>query len=145
MDHSPIDFGLDLDLLGILGATIHEGSVAARAAALVLWEFDAFLANGQVGVIPSLGARPLRLLATTPNGTIQLGIFQIVCAVQSRGLFAATAEEVSLQLEIFTGKLVSFLLGGFEAFDGPCTHGLPVTHLLFEALVIPLQAGNVVA
>jgi predicted Zn finger-like uncharacterized protein len=54
----------------------------------------------------------------------------------------ATAEEVSLQLEIFTGELVSFLLGGFEAFDGPCTHGLPVTHLLFEALVIPLQAGN---
>jgi hypothetical protein len=110
---------LDLDLLGILVAAKGPRLAAARATALLLREVDYLLTNGQVRVIPSLGPWPLRLLPATPNGTLGLGIFQIVAADHSGGLFRATAEEVRFQLAIFTGELVSFLLCGFEAFECP--------------------------
>jgi hypothetical protein len=96
---------------------------------LVLREVDQLLANGQVRVIPSLGPWSLRLLPATPNRTLGLGIFQIVAAVRSGGLFRATTEEVGLQLKIFPGELVSLLFGGFETFEGPRMHGLPEPNL----------------
>jgi hypothetical protein len=137
--------GFNLDLLGILGSTKDPRLAAARTTALFLREFDELLANGQVRVIPSLGPWSLRLLPATPNRTLGLGIFQIVAAVHSGRFFRATAEEVGLQLEILPGELVSFLFGGFKAFEGPRVHRLPETNLLLEALVVPLQAGNLVA
>jgi len=95
-----------------------------------------------MGVIPSLGTRVPRLLATLPLGFlgVVLGIIQIIGAIGPRSGFGASPEQIGLELALLALKLFDLLLRRGDAAEGIAMTRLPISDLLTEFEVLALQA-----
>jgi hypothetical protein len=105
-------------------------------------QFDELLTDGQMGVIPSLGTRVPRLLATVPLGFlgVVLGTIQIIGAIVPRLGFGASPEKIGLELAFLAFKLFDLLLQPGDAVEGIAMTRLPISDLLTEFEVLALQA-----
>ena len=101
-----------------------------------------FLADGQRGVIPSLGTRVPRLLAPVPLGClgVVLGIIQVIGAIVPRLGFGASSEQIGLELAFLAFELFDLLLQRGDAVEGVAMTILPISDLLTEFEVLALQA-----
>jgi hypothetical protein len=115
---------------------------AAGADTALGRQFEDFLADGQRGVIPSLGSRILRLLTPLPLGSrgVVLGIRQVIGAIVARVGFGASSEEIGLELAFLAFELCDGPLQRSDAAQGLAMPTLPITHLLTEFEVLALQA-----
>jgi hypothetical protein len=93
-----------------------------------------------MGVIPSLGTRVSRLLATVPLGLlgVGLGIIQIIGAIGSRSGFGASAEKIGLELAFLAFELFDLLLQRGDAVEGIAMTRLPISGLLAEFEILAL-------
>ena len=105
-------------------------------------QFDEPLAGRQMGVIASLGAGVLRLLAPLPRGFVGLvfGIIQVIGAVIPSLGFGTSSEEIGLELAFLAFELFDLLLQRGDAVEGIAMTRLPISDLLTEFEILALQA-----
>ncbi len=105
-------------------------------------QFDELLTDGQMGVIPSLGTRIAGLLAPVPLGCLGVvpGILQVIGAIVPRLGFAASSEQIGLELALLAFELFDLLLQRGDAVEGIAMPRLPISDLLTEFEVLALQA-----
>jgi len=105
-------------------------------------QFDDLLTDGQMGVIPSLGARVPRLLAPVPPEFlgVVLGIIQVIGAIVPRLGFGASSEQIGLELAFLAFELFDLPLPRRDAVEGIAMTRLPISDLLTEFAVLALQA-----
>lgn len=116
--------------------------MAAAGADTVLGrQFEDFLADGQRGVIPSLGSRVLRLLTPLALGSqgVVLGILQVMGAIVARVGFGASSEEIGLELAFLAFEQGDGLLPRGDAAQGIAMPTPPITHLLTQFEVLAVQ------
>jgi hypothetical protein len=146
MDHPAVGPHFDLDEFGVFRvAATQQGLAAAWADTSLRGQFEGFLAEGEMGVIPSLGTRVPRLLAPVPLGTlvVVVEIIPVIGAIVSRSGFGASSEEIGLELAFFAFKLFDLLLQRGDAAEGVAMTRLPISDLLAEFEVLALQALDV--
>ncbi len=104
-------------------------------------QFEDLLADRQVGVIPSLGAGILRLLAPFPLRFlgVVLGIIQVIGAITSRRVLGAFPEEIRLEFAFFPFELFDFLLQLGDAEQGIAMATLPIAGLLAQFEVLSFE------
>jgi hypothetical protein len=112
----------------------------ARAGTLLGRQFEGFLADMQMEVIPSLGTRVPWLLASIPLRAVEfvLGIFQVIGAILPRLGFGTSSEEIGLELAFFAFKLFDLLLQRGDAAEGIAMTRLPIPDLLAEFEILAL-------
>ena len=121
MNHPAVGTHLDLDLLRIFRVAAGKQGLAAIGTDTLLGrQFEELLTDRQMGVIPSLGAGVLRLLAPFPLRFlgVVLGIIQVVGAIAPRRGLGASPEEIGLELAFFTFELFDLLLQLGDAIAG---------------------------
>ena len=94
-----------------------------------------------MGVIPSLGAGVVRLLAPFPLRFlgVVLGIIQVIGAIAPRRGFGASPEKVGFELAFFTFELFDFLFQLGDALQGIAMATFPISGLLAEFEVLALE------
>jgi hypothetical protein len=143
MNHSAVGTHLDFDLLRVFRvAQAQQGFATAWADTLLRRQFEEFLTDGQMGVIPSLGTRVPRLLASVPLGSrgVVLGIIQLIGAIVPRLGFGASSKQIGFELTFFAFELFDFLLQHGDALQGIAMATLPIPALLAEREILALQA-----
>ena len=87
-----------------------------------------------MGVIPSLGTRVARLLASVPLGSlgVVLEIIPVIGAIVPRLGFGASSEKIGLELAFLAFKLFGLLLQRGDAVEGIAMTILPISDLLTE-------------
>ena len=94
-----------------------------------------------MGIIPSLGARVLWLLAPFPLRfpRVVLGIVQVIRAIAPSCGLGASPEKVDFELAFFTFELFDFLIQLGDALQGIAMATFPISDLLVELEVLALE------
>jgi hypothetical protein len=113
MNHSTVSSHLYLDLLRIFGVTTEKERLAAIGTdTLLRRQFDEYVTNRQMGIIPPFGSGVLRLLAplSLRFPGVVLGIIQVIGTLAPRRGLRASPEEIGLELTFFTFEFFNPLL-----------------------------------
>jgi hypothetical protein len=143
MNHPAVGTHFDLDLLRVFRVVAAEqGLTAAWADTLLGRQFEEGGADGQMGVIPALRSRVLRLLTPIPLGSLGVvfGIIQAIGAIVSSLGFGTSSEEIGLELAFFAFELCDLLLQRGDAAEGIAMTTLPISDLLAEFEILAFRA-----
>jgi hypothetical protein len=132
LNTAAIGLYLDLERFGLLGAIGDQRRLTLGADLLVGRQRVSLFADGQMAVIAAFGPGPIRLLtaATGWRWAFEFFAVEMIAAVFGRGLFAASAEELTAELAHLGTEL---FVVGFEplfAFQGAGVLSFPVADLL---------------
>jgi hypothetical protein len=110
-------------------------------------QFEGFLTDGQMGVIPSLGTQVPRLLAPVPLGSlgVVLGIIQLIGAIVPWLGFGASSKQIGLELTFFAFEVFDFLPQRGDALQGIVMATLPIPDLLAELEILAIRAMDLSA
>jgi hypothetical protein len=143
MNHPAVGTHLDLDLLGIFRVAMEEQRFSALGTDTSLGrQYGELVHDRQMGVIPSLRTRVVRLLAPFPlrSPGVVLGIVQVMGAITSSRGLRAFPEEIRLELAFFPFESFGVLLQRGDPSQGIAMATLPISGLLAELEVLSFEA-----
>src|SRR5262249_40601972 len=140
--HAAIDHEVDLQLLRVFRAAGDQRQAALRTEAFGFRQFDGFLADGQVAVVPALGTRPAALVTAGPGWRRLDWVVQLIRAILARLLLRGASELLGSELAVLPAQLIDFLFQLSQAPAGLGVHGLPVAGLLPQFQILPAQPGD---
>jgi hypothetical protein len=130
-DATAVGADLDLDLFGILVAAGDPCLAAMGADSLVLGQFEDFLHDGKMTVVPPRRAGPIGALASFPGdgGGGLVFALELIGAVP-RPLLALATEELTSKLLNFAAELIVLGLEFLAPLNGLGVPLFPVARLL---------------